>query len=74
MEKISCADMVQEYLKKNGYDGLCEPNLECACKLDDLMPCSRYMAMECVAGHEVKGCNDGCVLGCDFHIVPGLKD
>jgi hypothetical protein len=33
-------DIVIEYLKANGYDGLCSS--DCGCKIDDLIPCSGY--------------------------------
>jgi len=32
-------EIVKAYLEKNGYGGLYSPG-ECACKLDDLMPCA----------------------------------
>ncbi len=35
--KMDCKEIIEEYLKKNGYDGLVGD--ECGCCLDDLMPC-----------------------------------
>jgi len=31
------AEMVLEYLKEHGYDGLYHDDMECGCHLDDLM-------------------------------------
>lgn len=31
--------IITEYLKANGYDGLCNPDLPCGCGLDNLFPC-----------------------------------
>lgn len=31
--------MAAKWLKADGYDGLCNPGLECGCTTDDLMPC-----------------------------------
>ena len=36
-EPLTISKIVHEYLKDNGYDGLCCE--ECGCGLDDLMPC-----------------------------------
>ncbi len=65
---VSCADMVREYLIKNGYDGLCEKDGECGCQLSDLMPCGGDYTMTCEAGWKREG--DG---EYDFYIVPGKK-
>ena len=37
---MNCAEIVKQYLIQNGYDGLCEEEEECGCKLDNLFPCS----------------------------------
>lgn len=34
---ITVREILNEYLKKHGYDGL--SGRECGCRLDDLMPC-----------------------------------
>lgn len=39
---ITGKEIVIEYLKKHGYDGLCDPDNECGCTLDDLEPCVGY--------------------------------
>jgi len=37
MDKMTGADMVKEWLRDHGYDGLV--NGDCGCSLDDFMPC-----------------------------------
>ncbi len=44
-------DIVQEWLEKNGYDGLCNPDIECGCRTCDLMPCDMLDHRKCVAGY-----------------------
>lgn len=68
---VSCADMVRDYLERNGYDGLVDEGRECACCLEDLMPCGGEYAMTCEAGYRIDGCTKDCGNGCDFHIFPG---
>jgi hypothetical protein len=38
-------EIVADYLKKNGYDGLCRD--WCGCGLDDIMPCSDEIRHNC---------------------------
>ena len=40
---INVKEIIKDYLRKNGYDGLCDGD-ECGCWLDDFWPC--------------EGCND----------------
>lgn len=64
----SVIEMVGEYLKSNGYDGLAAD--ECGCFIDDLAPCGEIGGY-CKAGH--RGTIDGeecCIAeaepdGCD---------
>jgi hypothetical protein len=42
--------IVKDYLKKNGFDGLCTE--DCGCRNDDLMPCGEGF-INCVPGHLV---------------------
>ena len=37
-------DIVAEYLRQNGFDGLCHEATECGCKLADLQPCGEMFA------------------------------
>jgi len=32
-------DIVRHYLTDRGHDGMCNPDAECGCGIDDLMPC-----------------------------------
>jgi len=38
-ESKTVRDIIESYLRDNGFDGLCEPDTECGCGLDDLAPC-----------------------------------
>ena len=49
---MNVIDIVAEYLRANKYDGLCLPEHECACLLDDLAPC-RAMSESCQPGRRV---------------------
>lgn len=46
---MTVQDIIKEYLKAHGYDGLCLPEEECGCRIDDLMPgpCVLY---RCIPG------------------------
>lgn len=51
---ITVKEMVKLYLKKYSYDGLYNPESECACKLDELMQCEHYCGTgqeSCCAGY-----------------------
>lgn len=36
---MTAREIVEKWLKENKCDGLWNPDDDCACKLDDLMPC-----------------------------------
>ena len=63
------SEIIEQYLKHNGYDGLADGNDGCACLLNDLMPCGGDFVMRCRAGFKKEGCDDWCGNGCDFHVV-----
>jgi len=46
-------EIVVEWLKENGYDGLYEPGCECGCFIDDLAPCDG-LCENCIPGYRVK--------------------
>jgi hypothetical protein len=50
---MNLQEIVKKYLEENGYDGLCDSDTECACRLDDLMPCGEP-GICCEAGHLTK--------------------
>jgi len=46
------SDIVREWLRDHGFDGLCNCAAECGCRLDDLMPCEEP-GPDCEAGYDV---------------------
>ena len=50
-------DIVKDWLEENGYTGLFHDSGECACKIDDLMPCDGP-CLECEAGYVVSATDD----------------
>lgn len=59
-------EIVVEYLKSGGYDGLANAEAECGCFLDDLAPCGE-MGEHCMAGR--KAIIDGAVVCIEVHNV-----
>ena len=51
----SIEQIVEDWLRQNGFDGLACPELECGCRLGDLMPCEYPELRECVAGRIRRG-------------------
>lgn len=47
-------EIVTEWLKEKGYDGLYDEDYECGCILSDLMPCDEPR-MRCCPGYKGKG-------------------
>jgi hypothetical protein len=72
-DTITVRGIVRTYLEKHCYDGLYSDS-ECACRLDDLMPCDGEGIDQCSAGHLVpcdRECDDpSCCTG---HIVEGPR-
>ncbi len=46
---MTVLEIVEKYLRDNGYDGLYNPDDECGCLINDLAPCGE-MNEECRAG------------------------
>lgn len=59
---MNVTKIVRQYLFSHGYDGLYS-QIECACTLDDLMPCGECR-WDCEAGY-ISDCDCG---EHDFHI------
>lgn len=75
---MNVIDIVANYLRENGYDGLYNPGV-CACELSDLRPCDSEFA-ECKPGvkkspdemtEEEKELYD---VDCEFYIVAKKED
>ena len=49
---LTVGEIVAEYLRANGYGGLCME--DCGCTLDDLVQCGE-IGIDCQAGIEVTG-------------------
>lgn len=47
---MTVKNIIVDWLRANGYDGLCDPPNECGCKLDDLIPCASPCDT-CMAGY-----------------------
>lgn len=50
IENPTVRQIVAEYLKANGYDGLFD-GFGCGCGVDDLMLCMNEICMDCRAGY-----------------------
>jgi len=70
LEDMDIRDIACEWLKVNGFDGLCNSTHGCACELVDLMPCGAPSPTGCLPGYKVSGCSEECGNGCAFHIEP----
>jgi hypothetical protein len=62
---MTVREIVAEYIKEHGFDGLYCAD-ECACGLDNLIPCDGGGLSSCCTGYRVR-CD--CGEGCDCHIV-----
>jgi hypothetical protein len=56
---MKCKEIVVEYIKKNGFDGLFCSDVSCGCGLDDLAPCSCDMS-GCEPAYAFKSKCKGC--------------
>lgn len=52
-ENMNCAEIIKKHLKDNEFDGLYNPDIDCACALSDegLFPCSDPQINDCSAGY-----------------------
>ncbi len=63
---MNVKEIIQDYLRKNGYDGLCCPEDPCGCSIDDLMPCEEsciLIVCKPAYKHPCKG--EACTNKCD---------
>ena len=51
---MNCKEIIKNYLKDNGYDGLCHVETECGCGLDNLAPCGVWMWL-CEPAYKAEG-------------------
>jgi hypothetical protein len=47
---MNVKEIIEKYLRDNGYDGLCYADEECGCLLEDLIPCGEPCD-QCVPGY-----------------------
>ena len=59
---MTTREIVEKYLKDNGFDGLAEE--DCGCSIGDLMPCDNP-SPDCRAGHKTL-CKDCPKLDCEY--------
>jgi len=66
---ITVSNMIIEYLNNNKYEGLCCPEKDCGCGLDDLAPCEENI-MKCYPAYKCE-CHECKCLGtneCSFDV------
>jgi len=72
MSNPTVKEIVKNWLKEHGYDGLYSDEYQCCCDLDDLMDCD-FFHWDCRVGYKAS-CNDGeCCEMCEnwhYHIQP----
>ena len=69
--EIDVLGIVEKWLVDNGFDGLYEPEGECACRLSEtgIAPCGQ-IGHDCRPGHLIVPCPtpDNCGKSCEWHI------
>jgi hypothetical protein len=67
---MTVKEILIDWLKDHGYDGLCNCDIECGCLIEDLIPCEYVNDRFCEAGYRVP-CMGGCgEEECDSHVSP----
>lgn len=51
---MTTIEIIKQYLIDNGFDGLCNDELDCGCELADLEPCD-VLQSNCKAGYKHPG-------------------
>lgn len=49
---MNVREIVEQYLKAHGYDGLYYSEVSCGCRIGDLQPCDGP-CQDCIAGYDV---------------------
>ena len=61
---MTAVEIIKDYLVKNNFGGLWNPEGACGCKLSDLMPCDN-MDAECKPGYG-RNCTECSVEDCNI--------
>ena len=74
MIKTTGKEILLNYLKMNDYDGLCHPDTECGCGLDDLIgPCDG-MQEDCKPAYNIRHPDGGNWFTIHFDHRPSEED
>lgn len=60
---VNILEIINDYLKANGYEGLVNTTNECGCGVDDLAPCGDITS-DCEGAHAIKQ-----PVGAEFDVV-----
>ena len=62
---MNVKEILIEWLKAHGYEGLMDEWRECGCEIDELFPCSCDGIKNCEPGYKV-ACTPDCDHGWDY--------
>jgi len=63
---MNLEDLMKKHCKAIGADGLCNPDMECGCTLEDFMPCGEPDQRECIPACRVETPNSNV----DWTMIP----
>ena len=66
---MTVKEIVEKYLKDNGYTGLVNSDGECGCEIDDLFPCGELYPECCEPGYKCPAKPDETEAGFDWMIT-----
>lgn len=74
--QIKLTELIENYLQSEDYDGLFNPDGECACKIGELAPYDACNPLECCPGYEEPCTPETCWEGGGhkFHVMPGAEE